>query len=923
MLSIGSMITRNFTIIVPLFIAALLLAVVNYIHNNPHIVNNITATVMEKCPANGAGGVCAALSVVIKPFYDFTYDLKRKKFSKQELPLIKIYLSDGAINKLNNKRKSTLAENIPILLSEEGDWVNAKILADNGGGLKKVDVQLRLKGDWTDHLENTSKLSFRIKVKNDDYVFGINKFSIQGPNTRNYHTELLLLEMMRSFGIVAPRYYFVDVEVNEYKIGIMALEEHFSKELLESQNRREGPILAIDEDQLWQQRFLNRNRTQHDLSAMGIDLNSNNYEMVDYPVKEFRQPGIKKGNIRTNNTFRGQSLLRDFVEGNKAADEVFDLDLMSRWWILTNMWNASHANGFYNRRYYFNPVTSLLEPIPFDNFSSPNEYQFIIGENIKAAINTKIFQNHLLSNAEYILKAFGSKEYRDDFYRNQEKQLKILAVDRPEGAKVNLSTKVSFPGLLKNMDYFLGDVLDNINDARVRGDALNATTWDIKYSRILDLETPLHMHMRSYVVRDITNNVNYLELKNITNKDIQVRGLYWSKGKDSGVVSRGIVLNKYNASHPTGHLQRIALPDDYASLNKQYSVEYEYAGKILKSIIKLQFRNHDNGYNNGFFRDISRYDSIVIDADTREVVFNKGLYSFDKSYKLPAGWGLILKPGVNIMLENGALLRLDGPLTIAGSADDPVVIDIKSNASFRTMGSWGGISVINSHNNSVISHVLIRGQGVSGLMTRQDYYGMTGCLTFYGGNVSIINARFVSLQCEDSLNIVSADFVMKSVEITDSRADSFDSDFSSGEIVDLFINNSGNDGLDISGSNVNIINSRFIGIGDKAISVGEKSTLTGTGLAITQASTGVASKDLSNAVINDSFFDAVSGSGLITYIKKSEYGPASITCTHCSFTSVTYPTTNQAGSEITIDGQAVNITEFSRSQLVEAGYFGE
>ena len=86
------------------------------------------------------------------------------------------------------------------------------------------------------------------------------------------------------------------------------------------------------------------------------------------------------------------------------------------------------------------------------------------------------------------------------------------------------------------------------------------------------------------------------------------------------------------------------------------------------------------------------------------------------------------------------------------------------------------------------------------------------------------------------------------------------------------------------------------------------------------ASTGVASKDRSEAMIRDSTFANISGSGLITYIKKSEYGSASIECENCTFTDTVYIATNQRGSEIRIDGVAQPVTNFAQAHLTEAGF---
>jgi len=84
-------------------------------------------------------------------------------------------------------------------------------------------------------------------VKGDDHVFGMRRFSLQKPAMRNYLNEWCFLEHLRSEDVPAPRYTFINFAFNGEDWGVYAVEESFSKELLESQHRLEGPIVKLDE----------------------------------------------------------------------------------------------------------------------------------------------------------------------------------------------------------------------------------------------------------------------------------------------------------------------------------------------------------------------------------------------------------------------------------------------------------------------------------------------------------------------------------------------------------------------------------------------------------------------------------------------------------------------------------------------------
>ena len=58
----------------------------------------------------------------------------------------------------------------------------------------------------------------------------------------------------------------------------------------------------------------------------------------------------------------------------------------------------------------------------------------------------------------------------------------------------------------------------------------------------------------------------------------------------------------------------------------------------------------------------------------------------------------------------------------------------------------------------------------------------------------------------------------------------------------------------------------------------------------------------------------------MAYVKKEAWGPAEIHCDNCLFDHVESIAVEQYGSRITVDGEEVSPTPFSRKQLQIAGY---
>jgi hypothetical protein len=156
---------------------------------------------------------------------------------------------------------------------------------------------------------------------------------------------------------------------------------------------------------------------------------------------------------------------------------------------------------------------------------------------------------------------------------------------------------------------------------------------------------------------------------------------------------------------------------------------------------------------------------------------------------------------------------------------------------------------------------------------------LTGGVTFYESDVSIDNSLFRESRGEDALNIISSKFTLTHVDFQNTASDAFDSDFSNGQVTGGMYANigrvgTGGDAIDTSGSEIVIEGTRFDGVSDKAISVGEQSRARISGVTVARATSGVVSKDGSLVEIDRSAIDGSSLAGLMAYTKKAEYGPA-------------------------------------------------
>ena len=111
--------------------------------------------------------------------------------------------SDKKIDKYVRKASKGI-----IIHNKYKRYVEGTIILDR----QRIPMEMRLKGDWTDHLMSGSP-SYRIKT-NSGYAYkGLRSFSIQHPKTRNYLHEWFLHQLCESEDLLSTQYSFCRVSV--------------------------------------------------------------------------------------------------------------------------------------------------------------------------------------------------------------------------------------------------------------------------------------------------------------------------------------------------------------------------------------------------------------------------------------------------------------------------------------------------------------------------------------------------------------------------------------------------------------------------------------------------------------------------------------------------------------------------------------
>jgi hypothetical protein len=226
---------------------------------------------------------------------------------------------------------------------------------------------------------------------------------------------------------------------------------------------------------------------------------------------------------------------------------------------------------------------------------------------------------------------------------------------------------------------------------------------------------------------------------------------------------------------------------------------------------------------------------------------------------------------------------------------------------------WAGLIVLQAgpDQTSRLHNVEIRATaGIS-----RDGWITTGGVTFYESPVVLSDCRLLDSVAEDAINVVRSKFEFVHTEFGNIASDAFDGDFVQGRIEQCAFHDVRGDGIDVSGSQITVQDVNLLRIYDKGISAGESSVVNVNNVRATDVGIAIASKDMSRVTAQEVNIARVWIAGLAAYLKKMEYGPASIQASHVVFEDESPKTLVQTGSNVTIDGKAVATTDLDVAEL--------
>ena len=222
-------------ILINLFSILFLIILLSYLSTS---VQNIDKLNQKKADIRKCADLSFQESKKIKHNYFGSFDIELKILEqrKWKKTLIKNVVSQKQNRSFTNKINN----------------VDADLVIKTKSGLKcTIKAKIMPHGDLGDHYTGKDRRfiyelpSIKVNLL-DGHIFGIVKFRLFKPATREHGNEIFATTLLQELNMLAPRTSFVSVQYNNNKYDFI-FQEKIVKEFLEYNNLLEGPIYSGDE----------------------------------------------------------------------------------------------------------------------------------------------------------------------------------------------------------------------------------------------------------------------------------------------------------------------------------------------------------------------------------------------------------------------------------------------------------------------------------------------------------------------------------------------------------------------------------------------------------------------------------------------------------------------------------------------------
>ena len=685
---------------------------------------------------------------------------------------IELFKNKGFIkDELNEWRKS--------ILSEKNDQykIRYKIHGTSASPLRKGFFSLRVKfEDKGPYLNNQRELNFiRIYFDSDENI-----------------PTIIINNWANKIDLLSPRGETIILNINNVRLGLFYKQERHGKEWFEKQKITNYSILKNNDD--WDKKIFGH--------VSDLDLNEKNIEVSG--------PGMHKdialGSLKT---------LFDAIKSENLTTilDLIDVDYFSKFLAMSTIINDDHMFTGDNLKYiydftngkfkvFFRYENSIIRPI---NGSIEEFNKVLFSHQREEVLSHKLFKILLDDN--------NFREQRDAHLQkiiDQKDNMINEAYNAYDDAYKNIifsDIKLRHQKHLKKL--FFKTLIHNFEK----------TSNYLSYAKI-------------YMVEERMNDFIKLSLVNDSFVPIRLKSISFKKENNIKKIIRIEYENE----------EQYQLPPITISKNQKHHVEkeiyihtdllidkIEFQNLITKNIVNQEhiYRNAISIYNKANKESLLnslKFNNIDFQLKNKNLFIKKGEYQIAKNIITPAGFNTIIEKGSKFTMLKDISFLFQGNLSAIGTKSENISIKaLNNNEPFGTFAVVGKDSKINS----TLSNFYIEGG------SEANIEGMVflGQLSIHNSNVFIEHSKIIKSASDDGANIRNSNVDISHTIFSQNKFDQLDLDFCKGKLTNnKFINysldkenNSGGDGIDVSGSNLVISMNTIEKLSDKGISVGEKS----------------------------------------------------------------------------------------------------
>ena len=246
------------------------------------------------------------------------------------------------------------------------------------------------------------------------------------------------------------------------------------------------------------------------------------------------------------------------------------------------------------------------------------------------------------------------------------------------------------------------------------------------------------------------------------------------------------------------------------------------------------------------------------------IAIKSGTHIFRRTIIVPKGFILSIDPGARLLFAPGVSLFSYSTVESRGTVSHPIIIQ-----ALDPQKPWGVFAIIGTSETNTFTYTHIADGNDA---TLNGMY-FSGSLSVRSSDLIFTNGSITNSRADDGIHVLSGVATITNSLFKDTSSDGIDIDYAKGInslIANSTFENAGGDAIDLSFSELTLSDNVIHGCGDKGISVGEASKPIIERHIITSCIFGIAIKDRSHAVIEDTELrDNQTGIGL--YRKKPHF----------------------------------------------------